>query len=122
MWAAAGAPPTVTDDVAALEALLNKDGEALIVVCSDDQIVGTLVAAWDGWRGNMYRLAVRPKFRRRGLARALVAEGERRLRGQGCRRITALVLGDEAHAFEFWSAAGYDVQPEMERFRKNLEG
>ena len=121
MWAAAGAPPTVTDDVAALESLLDRDGEALIVACSDDQVVGTLVAAWDGWRGNMYRLAVRPEFRRRGLARALVTEGERRLREQGCRRVTALVLGGEAHAVEFWTAAGYEVQPEMERFRRNLD-
>ena len=26
----------------------------------DHHIVGTLIVAWDGWRGNMYRLAVLP--------------------------------------------------------------
>ncbi|MEX2538599.1 MAG: GNAT family N-acetyltransferase [Actinomycetota bacterium] len=121
VWLAAGAAPTITDDVAALEALLARDGEALIVAESDGAVVGTLIAAWDGWRGNMYRLAVRPEHRRRGVARDLVAEGQRRLRAHGCRRITALVLGDEKHAVEFWTAAGYEVQPEMDRFRTNLD-
>jgi ribosomal protein S18 acetylase RimI-like enzyme len=121
VWRAAGAAPTITDDVAALEALLARDVEALIVAESDGVVVGTLIAAWDGWRGNMYRLAVRPEYRRRGVARDLVDEGQRRLRAQGCRRITALVLGDEKHAVEFWTAAGYEVQPEMDRFRTNLE-
>jgi ribosomal protein S18 acetylase RimI-like enzyme len=55
------------------------------------------------------------------LARALVAEGERRLRERGCRRITALVIEEEDHAVEFWTAAGYSFQPGMERFRKNLD-
>jgi ribosomal protein S18 acetylase RimI-like enzyme len=121
VWRAAGASPTITDDVAALEALLARDRDALIVAESDGAVVGTLIAAWDGWRGNMYRLAVRPEFRRNGIARELVAEGQRRLRAHGCRRITALVLGDEKHAVEFWTAAGYEVQPEMDRFRTNLD-
>ena len=91
------------------------------MACSGDEVVGSLLATWDGWRGNMYRLAVHPAFRRRGLARELVVEGERRLRAKGCRRITALVIENEAHAVEFWTAVGYDFQPGMERFRKNLD-
>jgi ribosomal protein S18 acetylase RimI-like enzyme len=121
LWRDASALPTVTDSVAALETLLDRDGDSLIVACSGDEVVGSLVATWDGWRGNMYRLAVHPSLRRRGLARALVAEGERRLRERGCRRITALVIEEEDHAVEFWTAAGYSFQPGMERFRKNLD-
>jgi ribosomal protein S18 acetylase RimI-like enzyme len=121
LWRSAEALPSVTDNVAALEALLEKDQDSLIVACSGAEVVGSLVATWDGWRGNMYRLAVHPSFRRRGLARALVDEGERRLRAKGCRRVTALVVVDEDHAVEFWTAAGYNFQPGMERFRKNLD-
>ena len=121
MWRSASALPTVTDNVAALGALLKRDGDSLIVVCSGDEVVGSLIATWDGWRGNMYRLAVHPSLRRQGLARALVAEGERRLRALGCKRITALVIEDEEHAVEFWTAVGYSFQPGMERFRKNLD-
>jgi ribosomal protein S18 acetylase RimI-like enzyme len=121
LWRSASALPTVTDNLSALEALLARDGGSLIVACSGDEVVGSLIAAWDGWRGNMYRLAVRPATRRQGLARALVAEGEKRLSALGCRRITALVIEDEEHAVEFWTAVGYSFQPGMDRFRKNLD-
>ena len=46
-------------------------------------IVGALIAAWDGWRGNMYRLAVDPAHRRtRHRARAR-ARGRAAPRGAG---------------------------------------
>jgi ribosomal protein S18 acetylase RimI-like enzyme len=121
LWRSASALPTVTDNVAALESLLDRDGDSLIVACCGDEVVGSLIATWDGWRGNMYRLAVHPSFRRRGLARALVADGEKRLRARGCKRITALVIENEEHAVEFWTGAGYSFQPGMDRFRKNLD-
>jgi ribosomal protein S18 acetylase RimI-like enzyme len=82
-------------------------------------VIGTLIAGFDGWRGHMYRMAVHPEFRRRGIGRALVDEAEEHLRAIGCKRISAMVLADEAHAVEFWTAVGYTLQPEISRFTKN---
>ena len=48
------------------------------------RLVGTMVAGWDGWRGNLYRLAVLPL--------RLVAEAERRLAEKGAIRPSALVM------------------------------
>jgi ribosomal protein S18 acetylase RimI-like enzyme len=70
-------------------------------------VAGALIAAFDGWRGNLYRLAVAPSRRREGLARALVEAGEQRLRALGAPKATALVgRGDEA-AEALWRAVGY---------------
>ncbi|MGB3491615.1 MAG: GNAT family N-acetyltransferase, partial [Elainellaceae cyanobacterium] len=55
------------------------------------QMIGTLIAGFDGWRGNMYRLVVHPDYRRWGIATALVTEAEARFRQQGVKRITILV-------------------------------
>jgi ribosomal protein S18 acetylase RimI-like enzyme len=54
-------------------------------------MIGSIIGTFDGWRGNIYRLAVHPDFRRHGVARALVAEVEKKLAEQGAKRITALV-------------------------------
>ena len=83
------------------------------------RMVGTLIAAWDGWRGNMYRLAVVPDVRRRGIATALVGEGERRLRARRCRRISALVVDTDVHAVDFWTDVGYVPYP-MERYVRTI--
>ena len=84
-------------------------------------MVGTLIATWDGWRGNMYRLAVRPEERRRGIAALLVGRGEQRLRALGCRRIQALVVGTDGRAAAFWT--GVDYAPDsLRRFVHTVDG
>ncbi len=120
LWREADAPPTVTDSEAAVHAVIERDDEALLLAIVDARVVGTLIATWDGWRGNMYRLAVHPNHRRRGVATRLVNEAEKRLHALGCRRISALVLEAETHAVEFWSRVGYTTRPGMARFKRNL--
>ncbi len=49
---------SIPDDHAVVERLLDRDEGCVLVAESAGRIVGSLIAAWDGWRGNMYRLAV----------------------------------------------------------------
>ncbi len=120
LWTAAGAQPTATDDEEGLCTLLARDPEALLVAERDSVLVGTLIAAWDGWRGSFYRLAVHPDARRRGHGTALVRAGERRLIKRGARRLTAIVAEDERAAAGLWEAVGYERQAQRARFVRNL--
>jgi ribosomal protein S18 acetylase RimI-like enzyme len=121
LWARARSAAASTPDTPeALERLLATDPGALLVAEAGGAIVGVIVAAWDGWRGNVYRLAVDPPHRRRGVGVALVRAGERRLEQQGARRVTALVAHDEADAVGLWAAAGYARDEAIARFVRNL--
>ncbi len=84
-------------------------------------LVGTLIAAFDGWRGNMYRLAVLAEHRRRGVGLTLVRAGEERLRRQGALRITALVGHEDEVAAAFWESVGYPQDREIGRRVRNLQ-
>lgn len=97
-----------------------RQGNLLLAVDGNGTVVGSLIAAFDGWRGNMYRLVVAHRQRRRGIARALVEAGEARLAGQGCRRITALVAGPEPDTAAFWRAVGYGHDHRIVRYVKTL--
>jgi ribosomal protein S18 acetylase RimI-like enzyme len=119
LWRAAGAAATVSDDPASVERLVTHDPEALIVAELDGEIVASLIAGFDGWRAHLYRLAVHPRLRRRGLARALVTEAELRLARRGARRVNALVAGD-TEAVMFWEAVDYGRDPDTSRHVKNL--
>lgn len=121
LWGVARTAHAVTPDTPqALGRLLARDPEALLVAEIEGRIVGALVAAFDGWRGGMYRLAVEPEWRRRGIGVTLIREGERRAREAGARRITALVATEDAEARAFWEAAGYDHDPNIARYVKNV--
>ncbi len=121
LWALARSEHAVgAEDPVGLERLLGCDPEALLVAEADGSVVGTLVAAWDGWRGNMYRLAVHPSYRRRGIGGALIAAGERRLQSQGAGRVTALVAHANEAARAAWAAAGYERDAAIGRFVRNL--
>jgi ribosomal protein S18 acetylase RimI-like enzyme len=120
LWLAAGLVPGVTDDAASLGRLLRLAGAALLVAEVDGRLAGTLIAAWDGWRGNLYRLAVLPERRGRGIARRLVAEGERLLAAKGAVRVSALVISEHEPAVGLWSAAGYHHDRRVGRWVKNL--
>jgi ribosomal protein S18 acetylase RimI-like enzyme len=111
---------SISDDERVIIQLLDTDAEALLVAERDGEVVGSLIAAWDGWRGNMYRLAVTPELRREGIGRRLVEAGEQRLRAVGGARVTALVWGEHEEALGFWEAAGYAHDPHIARFVRNL--
>src|SRR5438445_12898202 len=116
LWRAAGGPASVTDTHDGVARLLRCDRGALLLAERDGVQIGSLIAAWDGWRGNFYRLAVRPERRREGIARALVRTGERRLGALGAVRLSAVVAEGDPGALEFWRAAGYRRQPDRTRF------
>ncbi len=103
-----------------MERLIEGSPAALFVAELNEQILGALIAAWDGWRGNMYRLAVREDCRRDGIGLALVHAGEEYLRECGVRRVTALVAFEDEAAGGFWEAAGYPQDREIGRRVRNL--
>ena len=109
-----------TDDPPSLRRLQERDRGALLVAELEDRIVGSLIAAWDGWRGNMYRLTVHPGYRRRGVARRLIAKGEERLRAAGAKRISALVWTADEAAVSAWLSAGYEQDEGTGRFVKTV--
>jgi ribosomal protein S18 acetylase RimI-like enzyme len=120
LWREADAVPSVSDDPASLGRLHDTSEDALLVAEAGGRLVGTIVAGWDGWRGNLYRLAVLPTERRRGIARGLVAEAERRLTAKGAVRISALVMSEHDPAVALWHAAGYTHDPRVGRYVRSL--
>jgi ribosomal protein S18 acetylase RimI-like enzyme len=106
-WHDSGASMGPGDSVAFVRGAITNPAARLILAEAGDDLVGTLLGTFDGWRGNMYRLVVHPAWRRQGIARQLVTRVEQFFAECGARRITVLIEVDRPWAVAFWTAVGY---------------
>jgi ribosomal protein S18 acetylase RimI-like enzyme len=106
------------DSRAAVLALLERDAPALLVAESAEEVVGSIIAGWDGWCAHLYRLAVRPDHRRQGVGVALLTAAEARVQALGALRFDAMVLDGNEMGHWFWRVAGYRRQDDWGRWVK----
>jgi ribosomal protein S18 acetylase RimI-like enzyme len=108
------------DDLDALHRMIDRDPQALELALHGEAIVGTLLAGFDGWRCALYRLAVAPEHRGRGIASVLLEHAEARFRALGATRSLAMVLDANELGAGFWRRHGYEPQAEWSRWAKPL--
>ena len=106
------------DSVEVVRNLISRDPDAILLVKIDGLVVGSVIAGWDGWRAHLYRLAVQPDYRRRGIARSLLDVAEGRLRELGAGRFDAMVLEGNDLGAAAWAGRGYSPQGQWHRWVK----
>ncbi|KUJ70429.1 GCN5 family acetyltransferase [Streptomyces albus subsp. albus] len=119
-WRDAAEGTSISDDRDGVTRLITRDPESLLLAERDGLLVGTVIAGFDGWRCHLYRLAVHPGHRRRGIGSALLTAAEERFTALGGRRGDAMVLDRNELAHRAWDAAGYTPEPQWSRWVKPL--
>ncbi|POX37761.1 GNAT family N-acetyltransferase [Streptomyces sp. Ru73] len=119
-WKLAAEGTSISDDRDGVARLVARDPDALLLAERDGELVGTVIAGFDGWRCHLYRLAVHPERRRQGVARALLAAAEERFAALGGRRADAMVLDRNELAHQAWHASGYAPEPQWSRWVRHL--
>ncbi|MFJ6718011.1 MULTISPECIES: GNAT family N-acetyltransferase [unclassified Streptomyces] len=121
-WKTAAEGASISDDLPGVGQLHARDPHALLLARRDGELVGTVIAGFDGWRCHLYRLAVHPEHRRQGIGAALLAAAEERFSELGGRRADAMVLDRNTPAHAAWRAGGYHPEDHWTRWVKPLEG
>lgn len=94
--------------------------ELFFVAEEGGELAGTALAGYDGHRGWVYYVAVRPAYRRRGVGAALMARVEEGLRATGCPKLNLQVRASNREAVAFYERLGYAVE-ERVSMGKRLE-
>jgi ribosomal protein S18 acetylase RimI-like enzyme len=110
LWGGAGPGVRLgaSDTPEELAKKLQRDPDLFLVAERRGEIVGAVLGGFDGRRGVIYHLAVRPGLRRTGLGRRLMQEIEDRLQARGCLKAYLLVTRDNPQALEFYAGIGWE--------------
>jgi len=83
------------------------------VAVENSQIVGTIMAGYDGHRGWLYSVAVDPNKRLNGLGSLLVHHAEAELEKLGCLKVKLQILAINQSTAAFYESLGYAVEPNI---------
>jgi ribosomal protein S18 acetylase RimI-like enzyme len=78
-----------------------------VALAQDGELIGSVMAGYEGHRGWINYLAVAPQVQRAGLGRGLMAWAEAWLRAQGCPKINLQLRRDNLAAIGFYQAIGF---------------
>jgi ribosomal protein S18 acetylase RimI-like enzyme len=100
-----------------------KRNSCLNIVCQvDNIIIGAVLCGSDGRRGYIYHVAVKRKYRLKGIGIELVKEVLKRLRTYGIDKCHLFIFSNNYDAQDFWSNTGWEKRDDLLLYSRNLEG
>ena len=109
LWSECGLVVPQNDPVKDIARKLLVDRELFLVGVSADTIVATVMGGYEGHRGWINYLAVKPSKRRNGYGQRLMRTVEQQIREKGSAKINLQVRSTNQDVIAFYTAIGYAV-------------
>jgi ribosomal protein S18 acetylase RimI-like enzyme len=109
------------DPVTAIRKKLAVERDLFLVAAIDGAVVGTVMGGYDGHRGWVYSVAVRPEVQRRGIGGALLRRLEKALTERGCLKVNLQVRASNAGVIAFYEKLGYAVEERVSMGKRLYE-
>lgn len=101
------------DSQPGIENFLARNPETCHVAVISGKIVGTILVGSDGRRGYIYHAAVHPAWRRRGIAKRLVAQAVGSLEQIGIHKAALVAFKRNKEGNDFWDKLGFAVRDDL---------
>jgi len=106
------------DPQLALERKVASNDGLLFVAEEDGSVVGTVMGGYDGHRGWIYSLAVKPEYRKMEIGSSLIQAILEELKQRGCLKVNLQVLGANKEVIEFYRKNGFAIEDRISMGKK----
>ena len=107
LWDECGLVSPQNDPVKDIERKLKVDPDLFIVGVYRNEIVASVMGGYEGHRGWINYLAVKPSEQRKGYGQSIMQEIESLIEKKGCPKINLQVRTNNEAVIAFYSAIGY---------------
>jgi ribosomal protein S18 acetylase RimI-like enzyme len=111
LWIQCGLVAPQNNPVRDIERKMKVDPEWFLVGEMDGQVVGTCMTGYEGHRGWINYLAIRPDLQKHGLGKQLMDHAEKILRASGCAKINLQIRATNLQVIKFYESIGYKQDP-----------
>jgi ribosomal protein S18 acetylase RimI-like enzyme len=111
VWSLAGMTTPERNPRADIQKKLRHSPESFFVGALEGKVVATVMVGYDGHRGWIYSLAVKPDLQRKGIGSQMMEHVENWLRQHGCPRAKLQIDEARSDVAGFYKKLGYEVQP-----------
>ncbi|MEV8369665.1 GNAT family acetyltransferase [Microbacterium sp. NPDC064584] len=108
LWQATGLTRSWNNPHLDIQRKMTVQPELFLVAVDGHDIIGSVMAGYDGHRGWLYYLASDPQRRGQGIGRALVEAAEEALLEMGCPKVQLMVRPGNDEALGFYDSLGYE--------------
>lgn len=111
LWKACGLTRPWNDPAQDMEMALKHSASTVLIGEFNGAIIASVMAGFDGHRGWLYYVAVRPDLQGNGYGRQIITEGEDWLRQQGCPKILLIIRADNKKVIDLYTSLDYIQEP-----------
>jgi ribosomal protein S18 acetylase RimI-like enzyme len=109
------------DDEDSIKAFLELDSTICLIIKAGDLLAGTVAATFDGRRGFIYHLAVRPEYQKQGIGKMLLDRIVVELQKRNAKKINLFVRKDNLSAMEFYSHQGWERRRDIQVYSLTVD-
>jgi len=107
LWDECGLVVPQNDPAKDIERKLKVDPDLFLVGTNENGIVATVMGGYEGHRGWINYLAVKPSEQRKGYGQSIMLAVEKLIKNKGCPKINLQVRTTNEQVIAFYSAIGY---------------
>ena len=90
-----------------IELYLRRNPKSCFVALDGKEIIGVVLCGHEGRRGILRHLAVRPDYRKKGIATSLICACFEALSAEGIKKCNIFVMDDNGAGLLFWEHIGF---------------
>jgi ribosomal protein S18 acetylase RimI-like enzyme len=89
---------------------IKENDDLFFVAEENNNVIGTIIAGFDGHRGWLYSLAVLPQYQRKGVGSLLVNKAITELKKLGCMKVNLQINVDNREVVTFYKKMSFHIE------------